>query len=398
MFVPRRLAAVLLGSLLATVACDPAGPPPPEPSDEIQVTRIAFPEDSRVRGEYLMMNERGDVVIRPYTPEAFLWREGVVTRITPDTLPARARAVSDTGHVVGHVEGTPNLPFSWVDGSWELLPLGDAVGGLAFGVNDQGMVVGVLSGGSQYYELVAWDNGELIPAPDDVVVRDWPTGVNGRNQVAFTTESDGHDRAAIWDIDTGEVTELGTLGGDTSRATAINGRGMVTGTSATADGAEHAFLWRDGEMVDLGTLGGAESRAVDLNEWGQVTGTSEDADGVLQAFFWHDGEMVQIGSLGDPHQGPGTYGATVTSVPEAINNWGQVVGASHVADGEFQAFLWQNDRIVNLGELTASSDAPSGALDVNDRGEVVGFFQQDAAGDRAVLWTVSPLWGYPGGL
>src|SRR5262249_47931464 len=47
------------------------------------------------------------------------------------------------------------------------------------------------------------------------------------------------------------VVDLGTLGGDTSSAVAVNDLGHVAGTSVTVDATLHAFLWRDGHMIDL---------------------------------------------------------------------------------------------------------------------------------------------------
>ena len=70
------------------------------------------------------------------------------------------------------------------------------------------------------------------------------------------------------------LTDLGTLGGKMSRATAINAAGQVVGEAATSSGATHAFLYAGGKTRDLGTLGGGNSCAYGINATGQVVGSS----------------------------------------------------------------------------------------------------------------------------
>src|SRR5205823_5089247 len=63
----------------------------------------------------------------------------------------------------------------------------------------------------------------------------------------------------------------------------INDRGWIVGSIDAAGGtAMHGFLWRDGKMTDLGTLGGRFSGATAINDRGQIVGRSETASGE-----WH---------------------------------------------------------------------------------------------------------------
>ncbi len=70
--------------------------------------------------------------------------------------------------------------------------------------------------------------------------------------------------------ETGEIIDLGTLGGELSAAHEINDQGQIVGWSVTETGETHAFLWEDGTMIDLGTLGGDFSTANDINNQGQI--------------------------------------------------------------------------------------------------------------------------------
>ncbi|BCJ49363.1 hypothetical protein Asp14428_08380 [Actinoplanes sp. NBRC 14428] len=83
----------------------------------------------------------------------------------------------------------------------------------------------------------------------------------------------------------GRFVDLGVLDGgryESGDAADLNNRGQVVGSSiVTADQeenpAQHAFLRQRGRMTDLGTLGGRYSRASAINERGQVVGTATPA-------------------------------------------------------------------------------------------------------------------------
>ncbi|MER5701428.1 hypothetical protein ABT023_05645 [Micromonospora sp. NPDC002296] len=134
------------------------------------------------------------------------------------------------------------------------------------------------------------------------------------------------------------MVDLGTLGGDSSYASAMNDRGDVVGRAQAADGSYRGFLWRHGRMVDLGDA----FHPIDVNDRGQVVGIRSDGAG---GYVWYRGVLRP---LGDP-----------SAVPVAINDRGQVVGRTDAGP-----VLWTNGRarLLPLGEVS----------DVNERGQVSG--------------------------
>ena len=92
-------------------------------------------------------------------------------------------------------------------------------------------------------------------------------------------------------------TTIGTLGGNYSSAAAI-ANGIIAGTAETGNGQVHAFALINGAATDLGTLGGDNSRALAVNANGQVVGAADAADGSSRAFLWDQaGGMRDLNSL-----------------------------------------------------------------------------------------------------
>ena len=164
------------------------------------------------------------------------------------------------------------------------------------------------------------------------------------------------------------VTDLGTLGGDVSRAFAINALGQVAGTSTSASGAPRAFLWANGVMQDLGTLWDNGTEAIAINDLGQVAVNTTNRLGAEHAFLWASGTMQDLGTLGGPF-----------SFATGINAAGQVIGLSNTASGQpFHAVLWTTPSFRPLTlALTQVQLKPTAAEKV----QMQGSFTLDAASD-----------------
>lgn len=163
--------------------------------------------------------------------------------------------------------------------------------------------------------------------------------------------------------------DLGTLGGRTSSATAINDSGWVVGFAVmTGDSKTHVVRWKGGVPTDLGTLpGGDYSFAMAINNSGVVAGYSMlYANTETHATVWVDSKIVDLRTLG------GEF-----SMALGINEASLVVGnAALKGNSPTHAALWIGTAIYDLNDLLDSSGrgwALFEARDINSSGQIVGY-------------------------
>jgi probable HAF family extracellular repeat protein len=246
----------------------------------------------------------GGIAAYPYQTRAFLWdqQNGMQDLGTlPGGSDAQATFVNELGQVVGFSYTSSaqsafcagNYGFALTTGSfiWNkengMQDLG-SLGGtctLAFGLNNQGQVVGISSlAGDRKYHAFLWQGGLLL--------------------------------------------DLGTLGGRTSAPGFISDTGDVVGV-ADLPGPwpqnHHAILWRNGNRIDLGVLKGDScSRAYGVNSRGQVVGNSESEAlchvSGEHAFLWENGQMTALDALVPPRA------SLKLSHALAITDRGEIVG------------------------------------------------------------------------
>jgi probable HAF family extracellular repeat protein len=306
---------------------------------------------------------------------------------------SQARAVNAGGQVVGDSQTAGDAErhaFSWTatGGMIDLGTLGGTTSSIDFKyplgvVNDSGQIVGSSSiAGDIAVHAFSWTaTGGMIDLGTLGGSSSGAKAVNATGQVvgvAATADDELH--AFSWTV-TGGMIDLGTLGGSFIRAVAVTDSGQVVGSSTTAGDAEtHAFSWTaTGGMIDLGTLGGSFSEAKAVNASGQVVGDSSTAgDAETHAFSWTaTGGMIDLGTL------PGGTSA----LPAAVNASGRVVGQASTPAFSVHAFSWTvSEGMVDLGTFGGNSSLASA---VNASGQVVGSADRTDASRHAFVWTAS---------
>lgn len=178
------------------------------------------------------------------------------------------------------------------------------------------------------------------------------------------------------------VQDLGTLGGNSSLATAINNNAQVAGAAYLPDDSvQHAFITGPNgalPLQDLGTMGGVESYGQAINLNGRVAGNVKLADGVTLHPFLSGQNGIGLSDLGTLG-GANAYGY-------GVNGAGEVAGYSYLTGNQVtHAFLSgaNGGALADLGTLPGGTS--SFGIAVNASGQVAGYSGTSVGASHAFL-------------
>jgi probable HAF family extracellular repeat protein len=165
-------------------------------------------------------------------------------------------------------------------------------------------------------------------------------------------------------------------GATTLTARGINDRGEIVGLVSFSDGRENGFRFADGVLTPVQVVGSTSTVPSDINSRGQIVGWA--SINWRQHAFLLSGDNVTF--IEPPEAGGGPSSA------EGINDRGEIVGfyepegTLSVTDG----FVLRNNQYFTLRFPDAPRTFPLG---INNKGQIVGYYTDSAFVDHGfVLW------------
>jgi len=220
-------------------------------------------------------------------PHAFSYTPGggtVDLGVLGGAMTSYGEAINTSGELAGtSCTASSDARHAFRGSGSVLYDLGDLGGGYSYahGINDSSpvAVVGHSRTANGNYQAFRWRLGGMTPlASLGSGTYSRAEAINNEGLIVGEASNGSQTHAVGWSANGTEVTDFGTLGGQYSRALSLNAAGDVVGFSYTLAGVENAFLYKNGVMTNLNSLLPAGSswsylkRAYDINDSGQIVG------------------------------------------------------------------------------------------------------------------------------
>jgi uncharacterized membrane protein len=196
-------------------------------------------------------------------------------------------------------------------------------------------------------------------------------GVNNLGHMAGGGNNGVFGRGAFWASATGSGVPLGTLGGDSSSAVAINNHDVMVGSSNTIiPSLYRPVMYRDGNVIDVSSWA-ISGGAYDISDNGLIVGYA-NLGGQSWRAVWFDHGNGRVVDLAPDRTG--------SSKALAVNEWGIAVGSSSAMSGQYASatvFDMFAGTYIDIGRDSGfqSSEAKS----INELNQVVGILRNDLA-------------------
>ena len=273
----------------------------------------------------LAVNDNSQAVVN-FNDRAYVWTLSGGLQDLGDLGGGKSYAygINNLGQIVGEsfINETTSHAFLWQSGAMQDLgALSGGVRNIAASINNQGQVVGGTVFSDETFSAFTWTTGGGLQ----------PLDLDGG--IASKIKDDGrmvgqkNNHAWLWNSP-GAGQDLGILPGYSyAEATDMNQNGLVVGFAGNNPENDYhpcrAFSWtQSGGLKDLGTPGGSTSRALAVNQSGNISGWADyTLDGHTAGCLWTPrGEIFNLITL-------------VINLPEekigdgiAINAGGVIVG------------------------------------------------------------------------
>ena len=244
----------------------------------------------------------------------------------------------------------------WADGSWQVILMQAAFEWVAGQtINSRGHIAGVYAeAGSGNYVAFMW-SAESGFTPIRSACEIIPFGMNGSDQVVgLVRETCASARSVFSWTPAGGFRNLGTFGGASAVASAVNAHGVIAVTITWPDNHATGVLVSPSLAVTTlpNPIGGVTTRVADVNDRGEAVGSVQPATGALRPAYWDASQHATV------LPSPLNFGST-----SRISSNGIIAGQVRGSDNRNHAQVWMPPADVTPPVIVYSGNAGTYTVD-----------------------------------